>query len=324
MRALVCREFAPLDALRIEDIAAPVPQPGEVVIDVEAASVNYPDALIVQGLYQVRPELPFIPGAELAGVVSAVGDGVTTPTIGTRVLGLPMRGAFAEQVALPATATLPLAENLAFSTAAAIPMTYGTAYHALADRAQLRAGETLLVLGAAGGIGTAAVELGKLMGATVIAAASSLEKLDVAEQHGADARIDYVREDLRARLNEITAGRGVDVVVDPVGGPFTEPALRAMSWGGRYLVVGFAAGEIPRIRLNLTLLKGCAIVGVYWGEFRRRSEAKSRADLARLLDYARDERIRPLVSTRYALAEAGHALADVYERRAVGKIVVEP
>jgi NADPH2:quinone reductase len=235
-----------------------------------------------------------------------------------------MRGAFAEQVALPATATLPLAPSLAFPTAAAVPMTYGTAYHALVDRAQLRAGETLLVLGAAGGIGTAAVELGKLIGATVIAAASSPAKLAVAQQYGADATIDYVRDDLRARLNEITAGRGIDVVVDPVGGAYTEPALRAMSWGGRYLVIGFAAGEIPRIRLNLTLLKGCAVVGVYWGEFRRRNEAKSRADLARLLEYAGDERIRPLVSAAYPLAEAGRALADVYERRAVGKIVIEP
>jgi len=324
MKALICRAFAPLDALTVEEVPAPVAGPDEVVVDVKAASVNYPDALIVQGKYQVRPELPFIPGAELAGIVRSVGERVTDLRAGMPVLGLPMRGAFAEAVALPAATAVPLDPSLPFDTAAAVPMTYGTAYHALCDRAQLQPRETLLVLGAGGGIGTAAVELGKLMGAIVIGAASSPEKLAAAKRCGADYTIDYAREDLRERLRQITGGRGVDVVCDPVGGAYTEPALRSTAWGGRYLVVGFAAGEIPHPGLNLPLLKGSAIVGVFWGEFRRRDPERARSELERLLDYARAQRIEPLITAKYPLSEAGRALADVYGRRTAGKVVIEP
>jgi len=324
MKALVCRELGPLAALTVEEWPDPEAAPGEVVVDVAAASVNYPDALIVQGKYQALPERPFVPGAECAGRVRAVGAGVAGLRVGEPVLALPMRGAFAERVAVPAEAVVALDPTLALATAAAIPMTYGTVYHALTDRAHLKRGETLLVLGAGGGIGTAAVELGKLLGATVIACASSREKLTLARAAGAEHLIDYGTQDLRARLREITTDRGVDVVCDPVGGAYSELALRSTAWGGRFLVVGFAAGEIPRIGLNLPLLKGSSIVGVFWGEFRRRDPRKARADLEWLLEQAAAGRIAPRITARYSLDAAAQALADVYERRAAGKVLIEP
>lgn len=323
MKGLVCREFAALDALRVEELPDPVPAEGEVVVDVEAASVNYPDALIVQGKYQVRPALPFVPGFECAGIVSEVGDGCDLE-VGTRVLGLTGQGGFAERVALPAASVWPIDDALAFANAAVLPMTYGTVYHALEDRAELEPGETLLVLGAGGGIGTAAVELGKLLGAHVIAAASSADKLELSHGLGADHTVLYTTENWREELNEITRGRGVDVVCDPVGGAYTEPALRSTGWGGRYLVVGFASGEIPRIALNLPLLKGSSIVGVFWGEFRRRDPERFRHELAWLLEQASAGRIDPAVTARYPLAESARALTDVHERRIVGKAIVEP
>lgn len=324
MKALVCREFQPLDALRVEELADPTPEAGQVVVDVEAASVNYPDALIVQGKYQVRPALPFVPGFECAGVVSAVAGERRDFEVGDRVLGLTPHGAFAERIALPAEAVWPIGSGLEFATAAVLPMTYGTVYHALKDRADLKAGETLLVLGAGGGIGTAAVELGKLMGARVIAAASSADKLEAARRLGADHAVSYLGDDWRAELKEITAGRGVDVVCDPVGGAYTEPAFRSTGWGGRYLVIGFASGEIPRLALNLPLLKGSSIVGVFWGEFRRRDPQRFGHELEWLLEQASAGKIDPAVTGRYSLADSAQALADVYERRVVGKVIIEP
>jgi NADPH2:quinone reductase len=322
MRALLCREFGPLESLQVEDVPPPVPGPGQVLIDVAAASVNYPDALLVQGKYQARPPLPFIPGAELAGTVAAVGDGVEQSRVGTPVLAVSGRGAFAEQVAVKADSAITLDRQIDTITAAALPMTYGTAYHALLDRAQLKPGETLLVLGAGGGVGLAAVELGKILGATVIAAASSQEKLDAAASRGADHLINYSTQDLRGRLKEIAGERGIDVVCDPVGGPHSEPALRSTGWRGRYLVIGFAAGDIPRIPLNLTLLKGSAIVGVFWGEFMRREPERAATELAQLLAWLGERRVQPLVSARYPLESASAALAAVYERKVVGKLLI--
>ena len=324
MKALLCRKFASLDELSVEDVPAPIAGPGQVLMDVKAASVNYPDALIVQGKYQVRPPLPFVPGGELAGVVRAVGDGVKHLKPGMPALALTQTGAFAEQAVVDARMVLPLDPSVDLATAAAMPMTYGTMHHALSDRAQLQAGETLLVLGAGGGIGTAAIELGKIAGATVIAAASSAEKLAAAKRCGADHLIDYSTEDLRARLKEITGDKGVDVVCDPVGGAYAETALRSTAWRGRYLVIGFAAGEIPKIPLNLPLLKGCSIVGVFWGDFMRREPQHGARDLLQLAAWLREEKIRPVISARYPLAEGRDALRHVFERRAVGKILIVP
>jgi NADPH2:quinone reductase len=322
MRALLCKEYGPLERLTVEDIPAPQAGPGQIVIDVRAASVNYPDALMVQGKYQVRPPLPFIPGAELAGIVKSVGEGVSHLQPGVPVVAIPGRGAFAEQVAVNASAAIALDPNIEAGPAAAIPMTYGTAYHALLDRAQLQAGETLLVLGAGGGVGLAAVELGKILGATVIAAASTREKLEAAASRGADHLIDYTQEDLRARLKDITGDNGVDVVCDPVGGSYTEPALRSTGWRGRYLVVGFAAGDIPRIPLNLPLLKGNALVGVFWGDFLKREPRKAFAELSQLMTWLREGRLRPLIGGTYALDSAREALNAVFERRATGKLLI--
>jgi NADPH2:quinone reductase len=318
----MCKEYGPLERLTVEEIPAPQASPGQIVIDVRAASVNYPDALMALGKYQVRPPLPYIPGAELAGIVKSVGEGVSQFQPGTPVVAIPGRGAFAEQVAVNANAAIALDSNIEAGAAAAVPMTYGTAYHALLDRAQLQAGETLLVLGAGGGVGLAAVELGKILGATVIAAASTREKLEAAASRGADHLIDYTHEDLRARLKEIAGDKGVDVVCDPVGGSYTEPALRSTGWRGRYLIVGFAAGDIPRIPLNLPLLKGNALVGVFWGDFLKREARKAFAELSQLMGWLRDGKLRPLIGGTYALDNAREALNAVFERRATGKLLI--
>lgn len=324
MKALVCREFGPIDSLAVLDVPDPVPGPGQVLIRVSAAGVNFPDVLMVQGKYQYRPPLPFVPGVEAAGHVTAAGDGVEHVRPGDPVVAVCGLGAFAESVVAAADAVLPLPPGLDAEHAAALPLTYGTVYHALLDRAHLQRGETLLVLGAGGGIGTAAVELGKLMGATVIAAASSGEKLQAAESRGADYLVNYVEEDLRTRIRDITQGAGVDVVCDPVGGPHAEAALRSTGWGGRYLVLGFAAGTIPQIALNIPLLKGSALLGVFWGEFRRREPQRAREELERLIDWAREGRLRPMVTARYALADGRVALHALSERRASGKLVIRP
>ena len=270
MKAVLCKFHGLPESLVVEDIESPVPGDGEVLVHVRAAGVNFPDALIIQNKYQIKPPLPFTPGGELAGVVAAVGAGVSQFAVGQSVIALTLFGAFAEQVVVSQDKLIPMPEGMPYEIAGSFLMTYGTCYHALHDRARLKAGETVLVLGAAGGIGIAAIELAKAAGARVIAAASSDDKLAVCRDQGADETINYQTEDLRERIKGLTGGRGVDVVVDPVGGRFSQAALRSTAWRGRFLVVGFADGEIPKIPLNLVLLKGCAIVGVFWGDFIRR------------------------------------------------------
>jgi NADPH:quinone reductase len=324
MKALLCREFGGLEKLKVEEVPSLTAGDGQVVVSVKFASVNFPDALMVQGRYQFKPSLPFTPGSELAGVVKSIGANVTKVKVGQKVLVLPQRGAFAEEALANEAQVTPLTGNVDLAAAAGMPMTYGTCYHALKDRAQLKAGETLLVLGAGGGIGVAAVELGKLLGATVIAAASSEEKLQAAKSRGADHLINYNTEDLRARLKEIVGDKGVDVVLDPVGGNYSEPALRSTGWNGRFLVIGFAAGEIPKIPLNLTLLKGNAIVGVFWGEFMKRQPKDGQAQMAQLVAWLAEGKIKPLVSQQFKLTDAKAALDAVFTRRATGKIVVVP
>lgn len=324
MKALLCRDFQALQALTVENLPSPTPDHQQVVITVKAASVNFPDALIVQGKYQYKPALPFTPGSELSGIIKSVGPGVRRLQPGMPVLAITLSGAFAEETLAAEAQVIPLPPSMDMISAAAMPMTYGTCLHALQDRGQLKAGETLLVLGAGGGIGLAAVELGKAMGATVIAAASTPVKLEAAKSRGADHVIQYGTEDLRARIKEITGDKGVDVVCDPVGGAFAELALRSTAWGGRYLVIGFAAGDIPKIPLNLALLKGCSIVGVFWGEFMKRQPREAMAEMGQLLQWLGEGKIKPLISQKFSLNEARSALEVVYSRQATGKIVIIP
>ncbi|AFZ66790.1 NADPH:quinone oxidoreductase family protein [Deinococcus peraridilitoris] len=324
MKAVVVDRFGPLEQLRVAELPDPTPGPGEVVLDVHAAGVNYPDALMVQGQYQIKPPLPFTPGAEAAGIVSAVGEGVRHLKVGDHAATFTGTGAFAEKLLAPAAQVTPLPPGFSFDIAASLTLAYGTSYHALVNRAQLQAGETLLVLGAAGGVGLAAVMIGKALGARVIAAASSEEKLALTRQHGADETINYASEDLRARLKELTGGQGPNVVYDPVGGDYTEAAFRSVAWGGRYLVVGFANGEIPRLPLNLPLLKGASLVGVFWGEFARRDPRANVANLTQLARWVGDGTIRPVISERYTLEQAPEALRALLERRVTGKVTLVP
>jgi NADPH2:quinone reductase len=322
MKAVLARSFAPPEELGLEEIPPLHAGRSEVVIAVKACGVNFFDALIVQGKYQIRPPLPFSPGGEVAGVVSEVGEGVTTFKKGSRVLAYTGHGGYAEEVTAEAASVVALPAEMDFVTAAAFPIAYGTSYHALKDRAQLRSGETLLVLGAAGGVGLAAVEIGKLMGARVIACASSEEKLALARAHGAAALINYGASDLRERIREETSGKGVDVVYDPVGGGYAEPALRSMAAGGRYLVVGFASGEIPKIALNLPLLKQVAIMGVFWGAFAKAQPQANAVNFAELLDWYRQGKLRPYVSATIPLERHREALGAVTQRKVLGKIVL--
>jgi NADPH2:quinone reductase len=324
VKAVLCTQFGPPELLELQDVPSPQPQDGEVVITVKAASVNFPDVLIIENKYQFKPALPFSPGSELAGVVKEVGAGVTHVRPGDRVMAFTIHGAFAEEVRLEARRVLPIPDDMDFDTAAALLLTYGTMDHGLRDRGQLRAGESVLVLGASGGIGIASIEIAKALGASVIACASSDDKLQVCREHGADEVINYAREDIRERIKALTSGRGVDVIVDPVGGSYTEPALRSIAWRGRLLVVGFAAGDIPRIPLNLTLLKGCAIVGVFWGDFLRREPEAFRASVAQLASWYAAGKLRPHVSARYPLAQAADAIRAMAERKVVGKLLVVP
>ncbi len=322
MKAVLCKQFGAMHDLVVEDIPSPRAGPGEVVVSVRACGVNFPDVLLVQGKYQVKPELPFSPGVEIAGVVKEAGAGVAHVKPGDPVTGFVPYGGFAEEVLAPAQNVAPIPAGLDFRVAAAFTITYGTSYHALVDRAHLQPGETLLVLGAAGGVGLAAVELGKMLGARVIAAASSEAKLAICERYGADAVIDYEREELRAALKQVSADKGIDVVYDPVGGRFAEPAIRSLAWRGRYLVIGFAGGEIPKIPLNLPLLMERSIVGVYWGAWSARESEANRANLAQVLDLTMQGKLKPLVSKTYPLARAGDALEELTSRRALGKIVL--
>jgi len=323
MKALVCHTLTGPQDLRYEtDWPEPVAGPGEVLVDVKAAALNFPDVLMTRGLYQERPPLPFIPGLELAGVVAAVGEGVTRYRPGDRVVGYSGR-ACAERVNIAQDFVLPMPSTLDFAHASGLCLTYFTSYHALKQRAQLAAGETLLVLGAGGGVGTTAVELGKAMGARVIAAASSDAKLEVARGLGADEVINYATEDLRERLKEITGGAGVDVIYDPVGGPYTEPALRSIAWKGRYLVIGFAAGDIPKLPINLLLLKGASLVGVFFGAFARREPKLQRQNVTELWQMLEAGKLKPVVGAVHPLEDGVKAFLALEQRKAVGKVVIE-
>ena len=322
MKAVLAKAFGPLEQLVLEDLPPKNAGPGEVAITVRACGVNFFDALIVQGKYQSRPPLPFSPGGEVAGVVRGVGAGVSGFADGTRVLAFTGHGGYAGEVIVDAASVVALPEQVDFVTAAGFPITYATSCHALKDRGQLRSGETLLVLGAAGGVGLAAVEIGKILGARVIACASSDEKLALAREHGADALINYAASDLRERIREVTAGKGVDVVYDPVGGGYAEPALRSLAAGGRYLVIGFASGEIPKIALNLLLLKVVSLVGVFWGAFAKAQPQRNAANLAELFTWYTQGRLRPHVSATFPLERYREALDAVVQRKVVGKVVL--
>jgi len=324
MKAIVCKTWGGPELLAVAELPSPRPKAGEVVIDVKAAGVNFPDVLIIEGKYQLKPELPFTPGLELAGVVKEVGAGVTHPRPGDRVMASVNWGAFAEECVVQTARVAPLPASVDFVLGAAFTLTYGTAWHALKNRGALRSGETLLVLGAGGGVGTAAIDIGKALGARVIAAASSDEKLAACRARGADETINYARDDLRARIRALVGEQGVDVVFDPVGGNYSEPALRGTAWRGRFLVVGFANGEIPRMPLNLMLLKECSVVGVYWGEWLRREPEASRRDMAEVIGWLGEGKLRPLVSARYPLARAPEALVAMKARAITGKAIIEP
>ena len=306
------------------DVAEPVAAPGEVVARVEAVGLNFYDTLIIAGKYQTKPPLPFSPGGEFAGTVESVGAGVTGFAAGDRVVGYITHGGAREHTAAPAEKLVKLTAALDSDRAAGLTIAYGTAYHALKDRARLREGETLAVLGASGGVGLAALELGKLMGARVIACASSEEKLAFARAHGADATVNYAREDLKEALKRLGGEDGIDVVFDPVGGVASEAALRAIAWGGRHLVVGFAAGEIPKLPLNLTLLKGCDVLGVNWGAWVRRNRAQHHADLDRLFHWCAEGKLSGHVHAVYPLAQTPAALKALAERKVMGKVIVRP
>ena len=322
MKAVLCKKLGPPDELVVEEVPDLQAGAGQVVVAVKAAGVNFPDTLIIQGKYQFKPELPFSPGGEVAGVIAQVGEGVTRVKAGDRVIAAATWGGFAEQIVVDADRLVPMSDDMDFVSASAFILTYGTSYHALKDRAALRPGETLLVLGASGGVGLAALQIGKAMGAKVIAAASSDSKLEICRRNGADDVINYGAEDLRTRVKQITAGRGVDVVYDPVGGPYSEPALRDMAWNGRFLVVGFAAGDIPKVPLNLALLKGCSIVGVFWGAFTRNEPERNRQNNRELMEMYSKGLVKPHIHATYPLERAAEALNEVTMKRVSGKVVL--
>jgi NADPH:quinone reductase len=322
MKAVLCKEWGMPGTLVVEDVPSPKPASGQVVVSVKACGVNFPDTLIIQGKYQFKPEMPFSPGGEVAGVIKEVGEGVTRVKPGDRVIAFNTWGGFAEEMLVDADRTIQMPASMDFVPASAFVLTYGTSYHALKDRADIKAGETMLVLGAAGGVGLAAIQLGKAMGARVIAAASSDAKLRVCRDNGADEVINYGAEDLRARVKVLTAGKGLDVVYDPVGGPYSEPALRDMAWKGRFLVVGFAAGDIPKVPLNLTLLKGCSIVGVFWGSFTKNEPEHNRENNWELMAMYAAGKIKPHIHATYPLERAAEALNEVLNKRVTGKVVL--
>lgn len=323
MRAVVCKAFGPPENLVVETVEDPSPGEDEVVVDVRATAITFPDTLIIEDRYQFKSTPPFIPGGEVAGVVSAVGRGVRDFAVGDDVIGGRGTGGFAESIAVPAEVLRPLTKGLNYAEATGFGYAYGTGYYGLKFRGELKPGETLLVLGAAGNVGLAAIELGKLLGARVIAAASTPEKLALCRERGADETIDYEREDLKKRAKELSDGNGVDVVYDLVGGDYAEPALRALGWRGRFLVIGFTAG-IPRLPLNLALLKGCSIVGVFWGAARTK-EPKVYQTMTRELEaHAAAGDLRPLISQRYPLDGVPQALRDMLDRKLLGKVVLEP
>lgn len=323
MKAVLCKAFGPADTLVVEDVSSPEIKKNEVLLDVHAAGINFPDTLIIEGKYQFKPPFPFSPGGEASGVISAVGEKVSHLKVGDRVMALTGWGSCAEQIAVPAYNILPMPDAMDFTTAAAFSMTYGTAIHALKQRGALQAGETLLVLGASGGVGLAAIEIGKVMGARVIAAASSAEKLEVARQAGADELINYQDEDVRERLKTLTKGQGVDVVIDPVGGDLFETVFRSIAWNGRMLVIGFASGTIPSLPANLPLLKGAAVIGVFWGSFAQRQPQDNVANFQQLFAWYAEGKLKPLVSQTFALEDTAQAINTLAARKAVGKLVIK-
>ena len=324
MKAVLCRQFGPPESLVVEELPSPRPGPGEVVVSVKAASVNFPDVLIIQNKYQVKPPLPFSPGSELAGVIKEVGEGVKNAKPGDRVIAFASYGAFAEECLVPAPRLVPMPAGMDFPTAASFLLTYGTSHHALCNRAATTPGETLLVLGAAGGVGIAAIEIGKVLGLRVVACASTEDKLAVCRQHGADETINYAAEDLREGIKRASGGKGVDVIYDAVGGAYAEAALRSSNWRARFLVIGFASGEIPKIALNLPLLMERSIVGVYWGEWTRRTPAEFAAAVKELGEWFAQGKLKPHVSATFPLGKAAEALRMLAERRAKGKVVIVP
>jgi NADPH2:quinone reductase len=323
MKAILCTRLGTARDLELADIPDPVAGPGEVVVRIAAAGLNFFDTLLIAGRYQFKPELPFSPAAEFAGTVESLGTGVAGFAIGDPVMGFSRWGNAREKIAIPAGRVVKLVEGLDFERAAGLSVTYGTSLYALKDRGHLKPGETLAVLGASGGVGLAAVELGKQMGAQVIACASSDDKLDFAREHGADALVNYAKTDLKEELRRLTDGRGVDVVYDPVGGAYAEPALRSLAWYGRYLVVGFAAGDIPKIPLNLVLLKSCDVVGVFWGSWTERDPEGHQANMADLVNWAAQGKLSAHVHAVYPLADAARAIDDIAARKVMGKAILK-
>ena len=322
MKAVVCVEHGPPEKLVWQDVPTPEPGRGQVRLKVEAAGVNFPDSLIIQNLYQFKPALPFSPGGEAAGVIDAVGEGVEGLSVGMRAVAMTGNGCYAEYVIANRAQVVPIPAAMPSDVAAGFIMTYGTSHHALKQRANLQPGETLLVLGAAGGVGLTAVELGKVMGATVIAAASTDDKLALTREYGADETINYATANLKDEIKRLTGGKGVDVIYDPVGDRWAEPAFRSIGWNGRYLVVGFAGGNIPSLPLNLPLIKGASIVGVFWGAFTQAEPAVHRANMAELLAWYAAGKIRPHVSRHFPLSEGAAAIRWMMDRKATGKVVL--
>ena len=324
MKALLCTRPGSPDDLELADLPDPVAGPGEAVVRIAAVGLNFFDTLIIAGKYQYKPDLPFSPGAEFAGTVESVGAGVSTVRPGERVMGYARYGAARERLAIAADRLVALPNGLDFDRAAGLIVTYGTSYYALKNRAALQRGETLAVLGASGGVGLAAVELGKLMGARVVACASSHDKLSFAREHGADEGVNYATEDLRDALKRIGGEHGIDVIYDPVGGAYAEAALRAIAWEGRFLVVGFAAGDIPKLPLNLVLLKSCDIRGVFWGSWTERDPQGHRANMADVMSWCADGKLSGHIHATYPLAAAAQALKDIAARKVMGKVVLRP
>lgn len=322
MHAWLCTNPVGVDELSWTELPTPKPGPGQVLVEIKAASLNFPDLLMVQNKYQIKPPLPFVPGAEYAGVVQAVGDGVSQLKTGQGVACLSGTGGFGTHVLAPAAACMPLPDKFPFADAAAFIMTYATSHHALVDRGQLKAVDTVLVLGAAGGVGTAAIQIAKTLGARVIAAASTDEKCALCKSLGADAIINYSTQNLRDTLKTLTEGKGPDVVYDPVGGDLAEPALRSIAWRGRYLVVGFAAGPIPSLPLNLPLLKGASIVGVFWGEFAKREPKANAAMMQELATWYAQGKIKPVIDSVMPMQELKTAFARMGARNVQGKLVL--
>ncbi|MGM5029669.1 NADPH:quinone oxidoreductase family protein [Tardiphaga sp. 862_B3_N4_1] len=324
MKAILCSQFCEPDDLVLADIDDPVAGDGQVVIAIKAAALNFFDILMIQGKYQIKPPFPFSPAAEVAGVIESIGSGVTGFKVGDRVVASVGHNGAREKIAVPAASAVKIPDNLDFDRAAGVIITYGTALHALEDRASPKPGETLAVLGAAGGTGLAACELGKLLGLKVIACASSDEKLEFAKKHGADIGLNYATEDLKEGLKKLTDGKGVDIIFDPVGGKYAEASLRAIAWEGRFLVIGFAAGDIPKMPLNLALLKGCDIRGVFWGAWVRQNPAKNRANLEKLVKWAAEGKISSHVDRTFPLAKTADALKVLAGRQAMGKVILHP